>query len=393
MTRCLACGSLDVRVFYEQAGVPVHSVLLCATREQAVDFPRGEIRLGFCAECGFIGNLSFREELLRYSQDYEETQSFSPTFRAFHESLTRSFLDRHGLHRKKIVEIGCGKGDFLHLICQMGDNEGLGFDPAYIPERDAEAGKDKARFVQDFFSEELCDSDVDAFCCKMTLEHITRPAELLATLRGCIERSDGARPEEALLFFQVPDVTRILRDVAYWDIYYEHCSYFSAASLRNLFVRAGFEPLRVASEYDAQYLTLEARPLGSAGVEGISAAELDGLARDVDSFAREFEARRTWWRDELERRASRGAVLWGGGSKAVAFVTALGDTARQVDYVVDINPHKQGAFLPGSGHAVLNPEQLAENPPGLIVLMNSIYRGEVEAQLEELGVDSELLAL
>src|SRR6516165_3204092 len=52
--KCLSCGGDEVRVFYEARSVPVNSVLLISNRERALTFPTGDIRLGFCADCGFI---------------------------------------------------------------------------------------------------------------------------------------------------------------------------------------------------------------------------------------------------------------------------------------------------------------------------------------------------
>ena len=62
------------------------------------------------------------------------------------------------------------------------------------------------------------------------------------------------------MLFELPDVRRVLDEVAFWDVYYEHCSYFSAGSLARLFRATGFEVLDLALDYDDQYLLLEARP-------------------------------------------------------------------------------------------------------------------------------------
>ena len=60
------------------------------------------------------------------------------------------------------------------------------------------------------------------------------------------------------MFFEVPATEIILREQRFWDIYYEHCSYFSPHSLDRLFRAAGFFPTAVGSEYDGQYLTIAA---------------------------------------------------------------------------------------------------------------------------------------
>jgi hypothetical protein len=94
----------------------------------------------------------------------------------------------------------------------------------------------------------------------MTLEHIAPTGDFVGTLRRAIGDRTGT-----LVFFQVPDTTRILADCAFEDIYYEHCSYFSPGSLARLFRHAGFEVLALSTEYQDQYLTIDL-PAGSTTV-------------------------------------------------------------------------------------------------------------------------------
>jgi len=61
--------------------------------------------------------------------------------------------------------------------------------------------------------------------------------------------------------------------------------------------------------------------------------------------------------------------------------------------VVDVNPRKQGTFLPGSGHPVVAPETLLETRPDLVVAMNGMYREEIQRRLSGLGLDIELICL
>ena len=105
------------------------------TREIAVEFPQADIDLGVCAGCGFISNAIFNPSLHAYSADYEETQGFSATFREFHRNLALSVIQKFDLHSKRIIEIGCGKGEFLALLTELGNNRGIGFDPAFVAAR------------------------------------------------------------------------------------------------------------------------------------------------------------------------------------------------------------------------------------------------------------------
>jgi hypothetical protein len=97
---CPSCGAPAERSFYEVDGVPVHQVKLVRTRAQALNCARGDIRMCFCASCGFVWNGAFEPARMRYEDDYESTQAASPTFNAFHERLARDLIERFDLHGK-----------------------------------------------------------------------------------------------------------------------------------------------------------------------------------------------------------------------------------------------------------------------------------------------------
>ncbi|MFC2036978.1 class I SAM-dependent methyltransferase [Chloroflexota bacterium] len=388
--KCPSCGSTGISVFFELQGVPVNSVVLLKTREAALDYPTGDVRLGFCKDCGFIANVAFDQMLLEYSSRYEATQSFSPTFNAFARRLAARLIKEYDLHGKNIIEIGCGQGEFLTMLCELGGNRGVGFDPAYVGSRSKSEAADQITFVKDFYSEEYAAYHSDFVCCKMTLEHIQHTADFVSMIR----RSLGDH-SDTTVFFQVPDTTRILQELAFWDIYYEHCSYFSLGSLARLFRRCGFDVIRLAKEYDGQYLMVEARPgdgTGSLYLEQEN--DLKDLARDVAFFAENHQQKAEMWQHDLREvaRHGRGAVLWGGGSKAVAFLTTL-DFQEEITYVVDINPYKHGTYLAGTGQEVVPPGFLREYQPDVVVVMNPVYCAEIQQDLDRMDLGAKLIAV
>ncbi len=385
---CPSRGSDRVRVFYEALSVPVNSVLLLSSREQALSFPTGDVQLAFCEACGFIYNTSFDRRLVEYSARCEETQGYSPFFRAWHEGLARRLIDRYSLRDKKIIEIGCGKGEFLALLCDLGENRGIGFDPAYIPERTPPASADRIQFVPDFYSERDSSLQGDFVCCKMTLEHIPDTAAFIGMLRSSLRESP-----HACVFFQVPDVLRVLKEEAFWDVYYEHCSYFGIGSLARLFRKAGFDVLDLGREYSDQYVTIEAR----AGDRGVSPSpgedDLSDLETLVQSFAARVPRRIAEWKARLECYRMKGlkTVVWGAGSKGVSFLSTL-NVPGAIQYVVDINPRMRSHYLAKTGLEIVAPSVLSDYQPDVVIAMNPVYRAEIIAQLASLGLRPEVLS-
>jgi SAM-dependent methyltransferase len=387
---CPGCGSKGLRLFYQVGNVPVHSCLMLETREEALAFPRADIILGFCEQCGFITNVAFDATIEAYAANYEDQQSFSPTFNKFALDLAHRLIDRYDLHGKDIVEIGCSKGDFLLLLCELGDNRGVGIDPSAVPGRVQSEAADRVIFIQDFYSERHANYHSDLVCCRHTLEHIPQTAEFLNTVR----RSLGGRLDTAV-FFEVPDATRVLRELAFWDIYYEHCSYFSAGSLARLFRSCDFEVADLARAYSDQYLLIDALPVTArSDKEHAMEESREQMAQYVRYFSRHVGEKLREWRRLLEEAHSEGkrSAVWGSGSKCVAFLTTL-DAAEYIDCIVDINPHRHGKFIPGIGKEIMPPESLKEYRPNQVIVMNSIYKNEIQNLLADMGIATRILAL
>jgi len=387
---CPACSSADLEVVYEKRGIPVNSCLLVDTEQEAREFPLGDMRLAFCRACGFLFNADFEPSKATYSTAYEETQGFSPHFREFARFLAHRWIDSFDIHGKNVLEIGCGKAEFLSLICELGGNHGIGVDPSAIPERLPSSGG-QVRLIQDFYSEKYADLPADVLICRHTLEHIGPVAEFMTSLRSAI----GDRTDMVVLF-ELPDVLRVLREVAFWDVYYEHCSYFSLGSMARLFRRTGFEVTDLDVVYDGQYLLIEARPssVPAAGEPLSQEDDLEDLAKGVETYRNGIRDLINRWRSELSEVAGRGGkpVIWGGGSKGVAYLSTLGidDSVR---CAVDINPYKQDKFLAGTGQRVVAPSFLRGYRPELVVAMNPVYQSEIECDLRAVGVDATVKAV
>lgn len=384
--QCPVCGGGKIEAFFDISQVPVHCNLLWPKRDDALSAPRGEIRLGFCHQCGHIYNLTFSPDLMHYSIWYENSLHFSSRFQSYARSIAERLIDRYDLHNKEIIEIGSGKGEFLGLLCELGNNRGIGFDPGCV-EPGGSPTMQRVTFIQDYYSEQYARYQADLICCRQTLEHLYRPGEFVAMLR----RSIGDR--KTVAFFEVPNVLFMLRGLSVWDVIYEHYSYFSAGSLVYLFTANGFGVLSIEDTYEGQYLTLELEPKAdSSPARAVEERELTQLYADVSTFQEHFKSRVTYWQQQLGHYQAEGkrVVVWGAGSKGVTFLNALG-VKSEIEYVVDINPRKTGMHVAGTGQKIVDPSSLRAYRPDAILIMNPIYENEIRAQARALDLEAEFL--
>jgi SAM-dependent methyltransferase len=387
---CPACAERGMQVFFRLESVPSHQNAPLPTWEMARQCDRGDIVLGFCPACGFIANLAFEPARLKYSPEYDNAQFFSPLFRTYMESLAAHLVNQYNLYNKTVIEIGCGQGEFLNMVCKLGHNRGIGFDPSYAAERGETF--EQVTFVQDFYSERYADYQGDMICARHFLEHIQHPAELVAGLQRSIkDRSD------TVVFFEVPDVAWILRNLAFWDIFYEHCSYFNPGSLARLFTQCGFKVIRVAEAFGAQYLWLEAFPRNeNLGSEPAGPKDQSVLADMVTHFATNCYAKMEAMRGRVlgkTRQNGRRGVIWGAGAKGVTILNSLGIGLDHIEFVVDINPRKQGLYVPGTGQQIVSPDFLRGYRPDVVFIVNPNYLAEIQNMVAALNISPELILL
>jgi SAM-dependent methyltransferase len=385
-TACPVCEGVQSQVFFELPSVPANCISLWPTRESALTCPRGPIQLALCPDCGAIHNRAFDSSLLEYDTSYENSLHFSPSFQRHAEALADELISRYDLHDKDIVEIGCGKGEFLTMLCSRGANRGLGFDPAYESGRiDATAGQG-LRVIHDLYSDAYRGYPADFVCCRHVLEHISDPRSFLAG----IQRALGERT--ASLFFEVPNASFMLREHAIWDVIYDHCSYYADASLTQLFVSSGFDVLCTYETFGGQYLCLEARTaqLCGSSIRASTPDQLIALSRAAEIFAENYREQVERWRATLQRLydGDQRLIVWGAGAKGITFLNTCGEISG-IEYIVDVNPHKHGLFVPGTGQKVVPPEFVKEYKPHLVVIANPNYEHEIKRTVADLGLRPE----
>jgi|RhiMetdeSRZDD1v2_1073273.scaffolds.fasta_scaffold09990_5 methyltransferase family protein/C-methyltransferase-like protein len=383
---CRGCGQPTPEPFFRIERVPVQDGLLWPTPETATRAPTGRIELVFCGSCGYVGNRAFDSRLLRYDPGYDISLHYSPVYRRFVDELVDRLITTYDLRGKAIIEIGSGKGDFLRALCARGGNRGLGFDPTSTVPDDPEGS---VRILREFYSEAFAGEEADLLCCR----HVLNSIEDLRGFLGMVRRTLGSRTR-SVVYFEVPDGAVVFRRRVVWNVVYEHCSYFTAEALACLFARSGFSVRSVAPCFLDEYLGIEANPDEVRELPADDSGKLEELGDIVEGFGDLYRSRVARWSDWLSerRRHGRRVVLWGSGARAVSFLSAL-DPGPEVPYLVDINPKRQGLFMPRTAQPVAAPEALLSDPVDSILITNPAFVSEIRSQAAELGVRGEIVVL
>ncbi|HIF41227.1 MAG TPA: methyltransferase domain-containing protein [Planctomycetes bacterium] len=390
---CSACGGGSLEPLFETLQTPVLLCELWPDEASAVACPRGDIRLALCGTCGLIENHAFRPELVHYSDAYENSLEGSALFKEYQEALAQDVIERHGLRHKRVMEVGCGNGSFLLRLCEETGNTGLGFDPSYPSELPSTRLDGSVQFHRAYFGPGQEHPRVDIVVSRQVLEHIPEPRPFLSD----VLKAGLAPGAHSAVVLEVPNTEATLRNLALWEVTYEHCTYFTRGSLARLLASCGFDVIHSEQTYADQFITLDARPsAASTGEIRAEIEDLESLKELARSFAANYADHLLYWTQRLQSWATEGqrVALWGSGTRGISFLN-LADTDRSISTVIDVNPRKHGKHLPGTGQMIVGPDSLkpGEGEPDVVLVVNPIYREEITRDLRERGLSASVQTL
>jgi SAM-dependent methyltransferase len=338
-------------VIYSLDDLPVQQNRVYASAQEAAACPRGKLTLIQGPLTGIVNNASFSPDLIAYDENYQNEQGYSAMFRQ-HLDQVVAVLRRH-FQGRSLLEIGCGKGTFLELLRAQGFSV-VGVDPAY--EGDA------PYVIRKPFSASLGITG-DAIILRHVLEHIPDPLNFLAA----IGEANGGN---GLVYIESPCLDWIGDHRAWFDIYYEHVNYFRLSDFSRLFGNI----LEFGKFFGGQYLYVVA-DLSTLRIPSAGGGQEFRLPSDfLESVDRAIAV--------IKNHAGRKNILWGAASKGVIFALHLLQRGKvKPDFAIDINPVKQGKYLPITGLPVLSPEDALPRlkTEDAIFVMNSNYFEEIRS--------------
>ncbi|GAB3709136.1 class I SAM-dependent methyltransferase [Spirosoma flavus] len=343
-----------MNALYSVTHIPIFQNKLYPSFQDAVQSTTGDVELVIDPDSGLVKNRYFDPQLMEYDENYQNEQNYSPYFQHYLEEVSdtvESFIN----HNKSlnIIEIGCGKGYFLEHLRRKGYYV-TGYDPTY--EGDADY------IVKDYFGQNNEKTNGDMLILRHTMEHIPNPFSFLRT----IAEANGHRGK---IFIEVPTLDWIADNNAFWDVFYEHCNYFTESSFGNLFSTA-----QTGRLFNGQYMYL------FADLADLKST-IDEHVIDKDKLMLDFSGTLEKWTKWLEQYHQEGIAVWGAGAKGSTFVNRLDREVTLVKCLVDISPRKYGRYVAGTGHPVLSPDAFrTRTDVRHILVMNPNYLDEIKAQ-------------
>jgi SAM-dependent methyltransferase len=346
------------------------------------------LRCLVCSECFLVQLEEFESPEQIFSDDYAYFSSYSSSWLDHVRAYVEMAVERFGLGAaSRVVEIASNDGYLLQFFVARG-LPSLGIEPAAnVAQAAQQRGVETlVRFFGAETAREVAaDGRADLVIGNNVLAHVPDLNDFVSGVAALLAPGGTVTME-------FPHLLRLIENREWDTIYHEHFSYFSWLTVRRVFAAHG---LRL---YDVEELPTHG---GSLRVYGChAAAALPDSAAVGDLERREHEAgldrletylafeprvrEHKWAIVEFlveQRRAGRRIAAYGAPAKGNTLLNYCGVRTDLIEFTADMNPAKQGRFLPGTHIPIFAPECIRAERPDLVVILPWNIRDEIRAQL------------
>jgi SAM-dependent methyltransferase len=351
MDRCRVCGhEFFKEPLLKYSNMPCYAQYL--PDAASLESDKGiDLEVCQCSGCGLV---QLSNDPVPYYREVIRAAAFSDEMKGFRIGQFGSFIERYSLKGKKVIEIGCGRGEYLALMQRCGaDTFGL----EYLEESVMECRKNDLRVSKGFIDDssyEMDNAPFDAFYILNFLEHLPDPS---STFRGI----HNNLAEDAIGLVEVPNFDMILRNKLFSEFIGDHLFYFTGETLKGLLKLNGFEIVECNEVWYDYIISVVVRKKGRIEMSHFYSHQ-EQLKNEIDEY--------------LSRFKNKNVAIWGAGHQALA-VISLANLTDKIRYVIDSAPFKQGKYTPATHIPIISPEMLDQDPVDAIIVMAGSYSDEV----------------
>lgn len=352
---CRICGQeLFPEILLELHNMPAAAQNF-PTVETLADDHGIDLELRQCSCCGVV---QLTNPPVPYFRDVIRASGCSPEMHQFRLKQFSEWIRKFQLENAKILEVGCGKGEYLEIMREAG---GKVYGTEHLDESVnvcRERGLTVEQIYFDHGDEKLKNGPFGGFFILNWLEHIP---DLHTFLQGIC---NNLTPDAAGLV-EVPNFNMMLKKGLSAEFTADHLYYFTEETFRVTLESCGFQVLSCRPVWHDYILSANVRrkqPLDTS----LFSRKQQTLVREIKAFAGRYAK----------------TAIWGAGHQALA-IMAMAELGRKICYVVDSAPFKQGKFTHATHLPIVPPDTLKNDPPDAVLVMCAGFSDEVARILHE----------
>lgn len=328
-----------------------------------------DLQLCQCDHCGLV---QLDTSPVPYYRTVIRAGGISSTMKELRLKQYKSFYEEFGLRGKKIIEVGCGKGEFLKLWKDF-DVRVIGIENGTnLVEQARRDGLEVYKAFAEDGNTELPEAPFDAFVQFNYLEHQPHPNEMLQ----CIYNNTT---ENAVGMVTVPSLEYILKYCGYYELIRDHIAYYSEDTLKFLFEKNGFEVLKCETiNRDTHSIIVRKRH-----------------KIDVSAWRENYDTLHEELNEMLDKYISKGGkvAVWGASHQGFTLLSSM-ELSGKISYVIDSAPFKQGKYTPASHIPIVSKERFYKEKVDAILIVAPGYTDEISNIIKtELSSDVNIYAL
>jgi SAM-dependent methyltransferase len=387
-TACRFCSAPVDAVFADLGMSPLANSYLPPERANSME-PFYPLRALVCGKC-FLVQLEEFETPERIFSDYAYFSSYSSSWLEHSRQYSEQMIERLGLtEASHVVEIASNDGYLLQFFHDR-KIPVLGIEPAANVAKVA-LQKGIPTLVE-FFGEETArslagESAADLLLGNNVLAHVPDINDFVGGMKILLKPG-------GVITMEFPHLMCLIEENQWDTIYHEHFSYFSFLTVSAVFEGHG---LRL---FDVEELPTHG---GSLRIYGCHAEDAEKPEREAAQELREreraagYEQLDTYLgygrRVEADKRQILSFLIdlkqqglrvvgYGAPAKGNTLLNYCGVRRDFIDYTCDLNPHKQGHFLPGSHIPIRSPDAIREDKPDVVLILPWNLKDEIVEQLD-----------
>jgi len=354
-----------------------------------------------CKACGFgfaddipeqtEFNLYY-EQMSKYENEYLDGKVSDAAISTY-DSIVRIIQPFLSCPSDRIIDIGCATGTLLSMFKKAGFDNVIGVDPSPACALTAQRLYD-IRVLNHPISEiPNFEAPFDFVILNSVLEHIRDLRPSLSALCNLLKPG-------GLIWIETPDVARFgdYVKVAFQQFSMEHINFFSLASLTNLMIQHGFEPVaswqnerRLEAVCDPALSTIFRKQATKSGNVDTTPdiVTFTALQKYIEISAQVDQS--VLAKIEEIVIGQQKIIVWGVGTHTQRLLASSRLAQANIAAFVDSNTNYQGKQL--NGIPILPPERLLGRLEPILI-SSYLYQEEISKQIREtLRLNNEIIRL
>ena len=315
------------------------------------------LRIYECHNCGLV---QLSNDPVYYYREVIRASGVSKEMTEFRIVQFKNFVNKYSLNNKRILEVGCGKGEYLELMKKTGINA---YGIEYNQDSVDECIKKKLNVKKDFIENEkhkVNESQFDAFFILNFLEH-------LPNLNGILKGIRNNLKEDGVGIIEVPNFDMMIKENLFSEFMTDHLFYFTEKTLKTTLNMNGFDVIECGVIWHDYII--------SAVVKKREKIDISGFNRNQELIRKQFE-------NYFEKNKGKKIAIWGAGHQSFAIISMI-DLKDKIKYIIDSAEFKQGRYSPASHIPIVSPETLNIDPIDSVIIIAGSYSDEVAKILKE----------